>query len=200
MKKITLFLLGLCLSIGALAQEIDEQLDARRRLFINDFIATYEKAYEIEDLDYIKLMFSADALVLTETKQLLKHGAEMVPNTSKKRPYKTLVEDRKAYIDRLTKIFNSNQQVRLSIAGKRIVRHLRHQEVYGISFFQLWTDKDGGTNIESQMPGYVFLMVDFRNNEHAPIIHVRTWQPQSNIKDVTDKYSLGDFRIYDTKK
>ena len=68
MKKITLFLLGLCLSIGALAQEIDEQLDARRRLFINDFIATYEKAYEIEDLDYIKLMFSADALVLTETK------------------------------------------------------------------------------------------------------------------------------------
>lgn len=199
MKYIYIALLWMC-SFGMYAQENDEQLDAKRRMFISDFIETYEKAYELEKLDYIKQIFSADALVLTETKELLKHGAELIPHTSKHRPFKTIVEDRIVYINRLSAIFQSNQKVHLSISGKRVVRHPKFREVYGVSFFQLWTDKDGGNNLESQMPGYIFLMVDFKNGEHTPIIHVRTWQPQSNITNVTDKYSLGDFKIYDTRR
>lgn len=198
MRKFVCFVCLIC-ACYVCAQETDQQLDDKRRLLINDFVSTYEKAYELERLDYIKQIFSSDALLLTETKELLKHGSELVPHTSKRRPFKTIVEDRKTYIARLSSIFQSNQKVHLSISGKRIVRHPKYREVYGVSFFQLWTDKDGGNNIESQMPGYIFFMIDFKNSEHSPIIHVRTWQPQSNIKEVTDKYSLGDFKIYDTK-
>jgi hypothetical protein len=182
------------------AQETDDQVDQKRRLFISDFISTYEKAYEIEDTSYIRQMFSSDALILTETKELQKCGSEIIPQVSKKRPYKTLVENRKEYIARLSDILADNYKVRLSISGKRIVRHPKFREIYGVSFFQLWIDEDGENNLESQMPGYLFLMIDFRNNELSPIIHVRTWQPQSNISEVSDKYSLGDFKIYETKK
>jgi len=202
MRRFPLFIMLMLVFNGfhLLAQETDEQLDQKRRLFIGDFISTYEKAYELEDTTYIRQMFSSDALVLTETKELQKCGSEIIPQVSKKRPYKTLVENRREYIARLRDVFENNCKVRLSIAGKRIVRHPKYREIYGVSFFQLWTDENGGNNLESQMPGYLFLMIDFRNNESAPIIHVRTWQPQSNIVETSDKYSLGDFKIYETKK
>ena len=50
------------------------------------------------------------------------------------------------------------------------------------------------------MPGYIFLMIDFKQNELTPIIHVRTWQPKDNITSPKDKFNLMDFRIYDFKK
>ena len=61
----------------------------------------------------------------------------------------------------------------------------------------MWSDSHNGSNIEDDMLGYVFLIIDFKQNENAPIIHVRTWQPQSNIKNNTDKFNLYDFEIYD---
>ena len=43
------------------------------------------------------------------------------------------------------------------------------------------------------MPGYVFLIIDFKGRELNPKIYVRTWQPLENIKKATDKYNLMDF-------
>ena len=87
----------------------------------------------------------------------------------------------------------------MSIAGKRIRQHAKYPEIYGINFTQLWKDQNGGDNIENQMPGFVFLMIDFKKSEQTPIIHVRTWQPKDNIEKEQDKYFLRDFMIYETK-
>ena len=184
-------------STNVFADEIKDQKDEQRRLFIEDFIDTYKAAYEKKEIEYISDFFSTDALIITETKQLIKKGAEIVPYSTKKRPYKLIVEDKKEYIERLRHIFEQEKQIKLSVAGKRVVQHSLYPEIYGVSFLQMWTDQRGTDNLESKMPGYVFLMIDFKKNENQPIIHVRTWQPQDNVKSPKDKYNLMDFRVYE---
>lgn len=182
------------------AQETAEQKDARRRAFIDDFLATYEAAYENKQIEYIKNFFSDDALIITETKKLKPTGSkETIPSTRKTRPYQTIVENRREYMRRLQGIFDANISIKLSIAGKKIRQHAKYPEIYGVNFTQIWKDQNGGDNLESQMPGFVFLMIDFKHGEQTPVIHIRTWQPKDNIEKEQDKYFLRDFMIYETK-
>lgn len=200
MKKIVIIALTLMAVFSLSAQETAEQKDARRRAFIDDFLATYEAAYEKKEIEYIKNFFSDDALVITETRKLKPTGSkETIPSTRKTRPYQTVVENRVEYIGRLQRIFDANISIKLSIAGKRIRQHAKYPEIYGVNFTQIWKDQNGGDNLESQMPGFVFLMIDFKHGELTPVIHVRTWQPKDNIEKEQDKYFLRDFMIYETK-
>ena len=200
MKKIVIMILALMAVMPMCAQETAEQKDARRRAFIDDFLATYEAAYEKKEIEYIKNFFSDDALIITETKKLKPTGSkETIPSTRKTRPYRTVVENRVEYIGRLQRIFDANISIKLSIAGKRIRQHARYPEIYGVNFTQIWKDQNGGDNLEGQMPGFVFLMIDFKHGEQTPVIHVRTWQPKDNIEKEQDKYFLRDFMIYETK-
>ena len=200
MKKIVIMILALMAVMPMCAQETAEQKDARRRAFIDDFLATYEAAYEKKEIKYIKNFFSDDALIITETKKLKPTGSkETIPSTRKTRPYQTVVENRIEYIGRLQRIFDANISIKLSIAGKRIRQHAKYPEIYGVNFTQIWKDQNGGDNLESQMPGFIFLMIDFKHGEQTPVIHVRTWQPKDNIEKEQDKYFLRDFMIYETK-
>lgn len=200
MKKISLIVFALFSMIPLLAQETVEQKDTKRRMFIDDFLARYEAAYEKKEIEYIENFFSDDALIITETMKLKPTGIkETVPSTKKNRPYQTIVEYRKEYIKRLREIFDSNTSIRLSIAKKPYRQHAKYKEIYGVNFSQIWKDQNGGDNLESQMPGFVFLMIDFKHSETTPIIHVRTWQPKDNIEKEQDKYFLRDFMIYETK-
>ena len=200
MKKIVIMILALMAVMPMCAQETAEQKDARRRAFIDDFLATYEAAYEKKEIEYIKNFFSDDALIITETKKLKPTGSkETIPSARKTRPYQTVVENRVKYIGRLQRIFDANISIKLSIAGKRIRQHAKYPEIYGVNFTQIWKDQNGGDNLESQMPGFIFLMIDFKHGEQTPVIHVRTWQPKDNIEKEQDKYFLRDFMIYETK-
>lgn len=184
----------------SLAQETSEQKDSKRRAFIDNFLSTYEAAYENKEIEYIEYFFSDDALIITETRKLKPTGSkETIPFTKKNRPFQTIVENRKTYLDRLRKIFDSNTSIKLSIAKKTYRQHAKYPEIYGVNFSQIWKDENGGNNLESQMPGFVFLMIDFKYSETTPIIHVRTWQPKENIEKEQDKYFLRDFMIYETK-
>lgn len=198
MKKLLPTILSLTLFFPCAYAQVDVK-DKERRNFIKEFLAYYQEAYEKEDTCFISSFFSANALIITETKQLSKCGAEMVPNTTKKRPYKSIVEDKKTYIKRLKEIFDSNQKIKLSIPNGSLFihHHPKYDEIYGVSFLQMWIDSHNGSNIEDDMLGYVFLMIDFKKDEKRPTIHVRTWQPNTNIKKRTDKYNLMDFKIYD---
>ncbi len=201
MKKTLVFILMIFCSVSSFAQTKSMEMnnaDKRRREFIEDFLRTYVSAYEKKQVDYISQFFSTNALIITETKELAKCGDEMVPNTTKKRPYKLIVEDKNEYIKRLKEVFAKNRKIKLSMAGKKIVAHSQYPEIYGVAFTQMWmSDGNDSNNLESQMPGYIFLMIDFKKNEMRPTIHVRTWQPKDNIKKPQDKYNLYDFIIYD---
>lgn len=200
MKKTLIITLALLAVLPILAQETAEQKDARRRAFIDDFLATYEAAYEKKEIEYIKNFFSDDALIITETMKLKPTGSkETIPSARKTRPYQTVVENRAEYMGRLQRIFDANISIKLSIAGKIIRQHAKYPEIYGVNFTQIWKDQNGGDNLENQMPGFVFLMIDFKHGEQTPVIHVRTWQPKDNIEKEQDKYFLRDFMIYETK-
>lgn len=200
MKKTLIITLALLAVLPILAQETAEQKDARRRAFIDDFLATYEAAYEKKEIEYIKNFFSDDALIITETMKLKPTGSkETIPSARKTRPYQTVVENRAEYVGRLQRIFDANISIKLSIAGKKIRQHAKYPEIYGVNFTQIWKDQNGGDNLENQMPGFVFLMIDFKHGEQTPVIHVRTWQPKDNIEKEQDKYFLRDFMIYETK-
>ena len=200
MKRKVSIVFALMTVLSMCAQETAEQKDARRRAFIDDFLATYEAAYEKKEIEYIKNFFSDDALIITETKKLKPTGSkETIPSTRKARPYQTIVENRMNYIRRLQGVFDANISIKLSIAGKKIRQHAKYPEIYGVNFTQIWKDQNGGDNLESQMPGFVFLMIDFKHGEQTPVIHVRTWQPKDNIEKEQDKYFLRDFMIYETK-
>lgn len=192
----TFCFLTLCFHLTYAQEDVK---DKERRNFINEFLTYYKEAYEKENISFIESFFSANALIITETKQLSKCGAEMAPNTTKKRPYKLIVEDKIAYIKRLKEIFAANKKIKLSIPKESLYihHHPKYGDVYGISFLQMWIDSHNGSNIEDDMLGYVFLMIDFKKDEKRPTIHVRTWQPKSNITKRTDKYNLMDFKIYD---
>lgn len=176
-----------------------ENVDDRRQSFIKDFISYYQEAYQKEDLEYIGQFFSNDALILTETKKLKKVGSELVPRTSKDRPFDVVVENRKEYLDKLKEHFVKNGKISIGISSLRIEQHPKYPEIYGVNFFQIWDDVGSSDIIENKMPGYIFLMIDFRENEMEPIIHIRTWQPKSNIIKPSDKYQLTDFRIISIK-
>lgn len=200
MKKTLIITLAFLAVLPILAQETAEQKDARRRAFIDDFLATYEAAYEKKEIEYIKNFFSDDALIITETMKLKPTGSkETIPSARKTRPYQTVVENRAEYMGRLQRIFDANISIKLSIAGKKIRQHAKYPEIYGVNFTQIWKDQNGGDNLENQMPGFVFLMIDFKHGEQTPVIHVRTWQPKDNIEKEQDKYFLRDFMIYETK-
>ena len=200
MKNIVALTFVLMSVLSLYAQETAEQKDTRRRAFIDDFLATYEAAYEKRKIEYIKYFFSDDALIITETKKLKPTGSkETIPSTRKTRPYQTVVENRVEYLGRLQRIFDANISIKLSVAGKKIRQHAKYPEIYGVNFTQIWKDQNGGDNLESQMPGFVFLMIDFKHGEQTPVIHVRTWQPKDNIEKEQDKYFLRDFMIYETK-
>lgn len=188
-----------CALLGFAQQQIDDK-EKRHRIFIEDFLQEYQSAYEKERIEYISLFFSTDALIITETKQLSKCGEELVPLSTKKRPYKLIIEDKTQYIKRLTELFEQNVKIKLGISGVRIVQHSLYPEIYGVSFLQMWIDQNNGNNLENQMLGYIFLMIDFKQNEQMPIIHVRTWQPKDNVLSPKDKFDLMDFRVYDFKE
>lgn len=198
-KTILIFSFTIFLS-PCFAQEQAGEREKRHRVFIENFIQEYQSAYEKEKIEYISNFFSSDALIITETKQLCKCGEELVPHSTKKRPYKLIVEDKNQYIKRLSEIFDQNIKIKLGIPSLRIVQHSLYPEIFGVSFLQMWLDEQNGNNLENQMPGYIFLMIDFKQNELTPIIHVRTWQPKDNITSPKDKFNLMDFRIYDFKK
>jgi len=176
-----------------------EDKNARRDSFIRNFISYYKDAYQKEKLEYIRMFFSSDALMITETKQLSKVGKEIAPNTTKARPYKLLVENRKSYLSRLKEVFDENEGINIGISNLLIRKHPKYPDIYGVYFFQIWDDSGNMKNLENQMPGYIFLMLDFKDSEMTPIMHVRTWQPKSNITKPSDKYSLEDFRIINYK-
>lgn len=196
MKEFFTSVVFICWALVAncFAQETDVMRDNRHRTFIADFIATYEAAYESRKLDYIEQFFSSNALIITETMELVRDGNELIPGLKKTRPYHMVVEDKKEYIDRLRQIFANNISIKLSITGgPRVIRHNKYPEIYGVSFTQMWKDQNGGDNLENQMPGYVFLLIDFKGREMCPKIYVRTWQPVENIKSPTDKFNIMDF-------
>ena len=150
------------------------------------FLETYKTAYALKRLDYISSIFSNEALIITGSVVKGTKQTEMMPART---GYVKYTKQTKAqYMKSLEKCFRSNEYINLHFADNIVRRSNSNTDIYGIQIKQDYYSSTYGDT------GYLFLLIDFKKPK-APVIHVRTWQPDDN-PDVKDgRISIADFLI-----
>lgn len=147
--------------------------DLVRRQMILDFIEVFRTAYNRKDIDYLKQVYSDDALIITGT-VLKKKDRNKDENLMLKglggQKYQLVVQNKKEYIAKLKKIFSKNNYINIKFEEVSVIQHPTHEKIYGVTLKQFWN-----TSTYSDI-GWLFLMVNFEDPMN-PSIEVRTWQP-----------------------
>jgi len=162
----------------------------RRRQIILDFIENFRTAYNRKDADYLNTVFSEDALIITgKVIQVSKPDAsgQFLPLQTVQYQKQT----KKEYIDKLRRIFKSNDYINVKFNDIEIKQHKKYPTIYGVNMMQGWN-----TSRYSDV-GYLLLVIDFTDDE-KPQIHVRTWQPEKvggKKLSEQDKFKLEQFNI-----
>lgn len=162
--------------------------DFAYRQKILHFLEIFRTAYNRKDLDYLKKVYSEEALIIVGTVIKEKPDSPDLLKSS------SLPEDRirflkltkQEYIKRLERIFQLNAFVKVRFEEVEITRHPKKPKIYGVTLKQFWRSSTYSDT------GYLFLMIDFRNPDN-PLIHVRSWQPE-RFPDGSI-VSLGDFEL-----
>ncbi len=163
-----------------------ELTDLRRRQMILDYVEQFRTAYNQKHLDFLKMVFSEDALIITGKVITQKHPEGYI--TQKIRYNR---QSKEQYLKNLNKVFNMTKYIHVTFDDIEVMRHPTNPDFYGVTLHQGWTSN------AYHDEGYLFLLWDFRN-EDAPEIHVRTWQPDHiGGKPLTkdEVFSLSDFDI-----
>lgn len=150
--------------------------DAERKLVI-DFIEKYKTAYALENIKYLKQVFSEDALIVVGSK-LKSIKSEFKPATVYRKVNK------KQYINSLEQLFKQKEYVNIAFEEAN-VKLSKYNSIYGVSIVQNYTSSNYSDK------GYLFLVIDLRKKEE-PKIHVRTWQDKDDFKE-KGPYGLQDF-------
>jgi hypothetical protein len=140
--------------------------DLRRRQMILGFVENFRTAYNRKDVEYLDRVFSNDALIITGT--VLKKSGDS-PNPIGV-DIKYVTQSKTEYIQRLRGAFARNQFINVKFDEIEVMQDEERGHIYGVTLRQQWnssTYKD---------EGWLFLMIDFRNEDN-PMIWVRTWQP-----------------------
>lgn len=170
-----------------------EITDLRRRQLILDWVEQFRTAYNQKDLNFLDAIYSEDALIITG-KVITRKAVDGIKLPDK---IKYTKHDKQSYLANLSRIFKSNKLVKVGFDEIEVMMHPSNKDFYGVTLHQSWTTSSYHDD------GYLFLLWDFRNEEH-PEIHVRTWQPDaydqdgSGIKKPIPKdeiFSLRDFDI-----
>lgn len=142
-----------------------EVKDERRRQIILDYVERFRTAYNQRDSVFLQNIFSEDALIIAG--KVVKRSQDGIPLPPK---IEYTVRSKKDYLTQLNRIFRDVSYIKVSFDNIKVVRHATMVDFYGVTLFQSYA-----TNTYSDQ-GYVFLLWDF-TDEDAPLIHVRTWQP-----------------------
>jgi hypothetical protein len=146
----------------------------------------YQTAYCLKRLDYIEKIFAENALIIVGS--VIKE-AEPIEGMYKKigtDRIKYIELNKEEYVDRLKKVFNSNEFVNINFEENIVKKVNGDEKIYGI---QIKQDYYSATYADK---GYLFLMIDL-NDSINPKIYVRTWQPEKNPDGSV--YGLNDFEI-----
>ena len=161
--------------------------DLRQRQMILQNVEEFRTAYEKEDIQYLERIFSEDALIITG--KVIKI-APTKENNFKSTKIQYSKQDKKTYLKNLKAVFAANQRIRVNFSDVKVERHPIEEDFYGVTLHQ------GYSSDRYSDEGYLFLLWDFRDQDN-PMIHVRTWQPDTNpftkqkIKE-EDIFSLAD--------
>lgn len=141
------------------------------RLSLIDFMEHYKTAFALKRLDYVKSIFSDDALIITGWVTKVKPTAEYPYQNNQIVKYNRYTKEE--YLKKLEMSFGSNEFINLKFNDNNIRKSGKGGEVYGIQIQQDYFSSSYGDS------GYLFLLIDL-NDSAQPVIHVRTWQPEKN--------------------
>lgn len=180
----------LTLSLNLYMNVINENMeltDLRRRQMILDYVERFRTAYNQKDIAFLDQVFSDDALIITGrvVKQKRQDGFALPDRIEYNK------QSKQQYISRLGAVFRNNRRINVTFDEIKVMRHPVNPDFYGVTLHQ------GYTSDRYHDDGYLFLLWDFQN-ENAPQIHVRTWQPDKiNGKKLPEEevFNLSDFDI-----
>ncbi len=154
-------------------------VDKEKQMIILQYVERFRTAYNMKDIQTIEDMFSDDALIITG-KVVMKRKMSDSQHSSFKVEYTK--QNNQQYISNLKRAFLRNKwiDVKFSQIGENgevggcqgITRSAKDPTKYGVRLHQSWRS----SNYSDE--GYLFLLWDFPEDGGAPIIHVRTWQPE----------------------
>ena len=159
--------------------------DEARKVMIN-FLESYKTAYALKRLDYISSIFSNDALIITGSFVKSTGNKEVGPTNVKHVKYTR--QTKAQYMKSLKACFASNEYVNIHFADNIIRRSASNPNIYGIQIKQDYYSSSYGDT------GYLFLLIDFKDVK-APLIHVRTWQPDKDPNARDGRIGMQDFQL-----
>ncbi len=156
------------------------------RAAISNFLENYKTAYALGRFDYLNMVFSDDALIITgkEVKRMV--GNDELGFHMEKKVVKTK-QSKNEFLKNLKEAFDRKEFVNLQFVNNYIQPSRRSikegRQVYGIQIRQDYFSN----NYKDQ--GYLFLRVDV-TDPNAPIVSVRVWQEmpddEEGIADISN--------------
>ena len=158
--------------------------DLRRRELIVGFMENFRTAYNRKDIPFLDKVFSNDALIIVGREvQASGRGDSPMPTRS---TVEYVKRTKTEYLENLKKVFDKNEFIDIKFSEINVMRKSANSSIYGVTLRQDWE-----SSTYSDV-GWLFLMIDF-SNEERPQIWVRTWQPISVPR--REVFELGDFTI-----
>jgi hypothetical protein len=147
------------------------------RVAIIEFLENYKTAFALERLDYIRSIFDDNAVIIVG--KIARSATSVSPENQLTYNNKIITRTRytkEQYLKNLERCFASNEYVNIRFANNDVVKAGVGGEIYGIQIKQDYYSANYGDT------GYLFLLVDI-NDPLAPMIKVRTWQPEPDPVD-----------------
>lgn len=157
----------------AIVEQGQKLNDFARRQQILQTVEVFRTAYCEKDLDYLKKIYSDDALIIVG--KVLKQKKDLpdylVRSTLSRDKIEFIKLSKQKYISGLDKVFTRNAFVKVVFDSLEIIRHEKDNDLYGVTLKQNWYSSTYSDT------GWVFLLWDFKD-EKNPLIYVRSWQPE----------------------
>lgn len=164
-----------------------EETDSLRRHKILSYCEHLRASYTTRDIDFIRQVFSDNALIIVGHVVKTVNSTESAVGGNNKVKYS--IRTKRAYLERLSKIFNSGKNIDVRFSEFKVMRHPTIDGIYGVTLRQEYSCGSYSDD------GYLFLLWDFRNVS-MPLIHVRTWQPSLSVSDGHEEViGIADFNL-----
>lgn len=163
-----------------------EESDSISRHKILSYCEHLRTAYTSRDIDFIRQVYSDDALIIVG--HMVKSDASRASGMNLSPRVSYSIRTKKEYVDRLARIFRSAQSIDVAFSDFKILRHPTMPGIYGVTLRQKYTSGSYSDD------GYLFLLWDFRDPS-MPLIHVRTWQPSQSLASADDIIDISDFNL-----
>jgi hypothetical protein len=174
---ITDFLFSSDIMNGESLEKGGDPVDIERKMKILQYVERFRTAYNTKDMNFMNQIFSEDALIITGSVITTRPSSMAAPVSSVR--YKK--QNKQEYLANLKKAFDRNSWIQVKFdqigdhgetgAEKGITQSINNPNMYGVRLRQEWHSST------YHDIGYIFLLWDF-TDENAPVIHVRTWQPE----------------------